>query len=151
MKTGRARRKESNPRCTVAPRLLFSLAPSVRRGKVPLEIASTANSNVKLDSRVNFSDTRRKALQTSPRLQSRAEIKTFSSFQADRPRSASLRSARAHGRAKPVLSALVKSFPRESYGVLTHTNGSASREWVILITSRSFVSVRPSFFAVQVV
>ncbi|KAL0129651.1 hypothetical protein PUN28_001725 [Cardiocondyla obscurior] len=51
---------------------------------------------------------------------SRAEIKTFSSFRADRPRCAQLRVC--------MLSALVKSFPRESYGVLTHINGSASRE-----------------------
>lgn len=97
MKTGRARRKESNPRYTVecAPRLLLSLAPSVRGKALPRpEIASVANSNVKLDFRVDFSGIRRKALQASPWLQSRAEIKTFSSFSTSTA-PAPLRSARA--------------------------------------------------------
>lgn len=86
--------KNSPPMCNVrvAPSCatLFPVVDSVlsdaRNDGSPEDHA--ANSNVKLDFRVDFSGTHRKALQASPRLCSRAEIKTLWSFRAAPTRSA---------------------------------------------------------------
>jgi len=95
-----------------------SAAPSVRHYKTshPPVIASAANSNVKLDFRVDFSGTHRKALQASAAVVPRLKLSRVSTPTALAPLRARM------------LSALVKSFPREGYGILTHINGFASRE-----------------------